>query len=196
MIGWLFKRFCTLAWSIRGWKIDPNLPEGIDRCVMLGAPHTSNWDMIYTIAAFVYLKIPYRFTIKKEWMRFPFNLLIIPLGGIGIDRSPKKEGEKRKSMVEAMVELFEQNNKLALVVTPEGTRSKRTEWKTGFYWVAHNSKVPIALSYLDYKERIGGIGKLIHTSGDMEADLKEIMAFYKHKNAKHPKNFSVDQRFE
>lgn len=125
-------------------------------------------------------------------MRFPFNLVFGPLGGIAIDRSPKKAGEERKSMTEAMVELFEKNKELAVMVTPEGTRSLRTKWKTGFYHVAVGAGVPIALGYLDYKKKEAGVGKIIYPSGDMQKDMREIMIFYKDISGKHPEKFSID----
>ena len=165
---------------------------GYERCVMIAAPHTSNWDFVFARAAFYLMDIPVRYTVKNDWMRFPFNLIFGPLGGIGIDRSPKIPGEERRSMTEAMIELFKQNEKLAVMVTPEGTRSLRTKWKTGFYHVAVGAQVPIALGYLDFKNKEAGVGKIILPSGDMQKDMKQIMDFYKNIKGKHPENFSVD----
>lgn len=162
---------------------------------MIAAPHTSNWDLVYALAAYDLMKIPVRFTIKKEWMRFPLNLIMRPLGAIGIDRSPKVKGEQRKSMTEAMTELFNGRENLNIMVTPEGTRSKREKWKTGFYYVALNSKVPIALGYLDYANKIAGVGKLIFPSGDIKKDMREIMDFYRNIKGKHPERFSLDLEF-
>ena len=99
-------------------------------------------------------------------------------------------------MVDAIADLFDKYDKIAVVVTPEGTRALRTEWKTGFYYIAVKAKVPIALGYLDYKNKIAGVGKLVYPSGDMDKDLKEIMAFYKTIPPKHPEKFSVDLRYE
>jgi hypothetical protein len=91
-----------------------------------------------------------------------------------------------------MIELFSQNKELAVMVTPEGTRSLRTKWKTGFYHVAVGAKVPIALGYLDYKNKEAGVGKIIWPSGDMAKDMREIMAFYQNIQGKHPEKFSID----
>ncbi len=180
---------------MNGWTVDTNTPDGTDRCVMIASPHTSNWDLPYMVRAFEILGIPLRFTIKNDWTKGPFGGMIEGVGGIGIDRSPKKPGEERLSMVEAMANLFTNNNNIAVVVTPEGTRGLRTEWKTGFYHVAVKAGVPIALGYLDYSKKEAGVGMIIHPSGDMEADLRKIMAFYNTKTAKHPEKFSVDQRY-
>jgi hypothetical protein len=98
-------------------------------------------------------------------------------------------------MTEAMIELFTQNNDLAVMVTPEGTRSLRTKWKTGFYHVAVGAKVPIGLGYLDYKNKVAGVGKIVIPSGDMQKDMREIMAFYKNIEGKHPEKFSIDKDY-
>lgn len=192
-------QFCTmiakLILKILGWKVQENMPKGIDRCVMIASPHTSNWDFIIAKCAFVVMGIPLKYTIKDSWFKFPFNYIFGPMGGIPIDRSPKKPGEKRPSTVQAMTDLFSKYDKLAVMVTPEGTRSLRTEWKTGFYYVAKNAGVPIGLGFLDYKEKLAGVGKLVYPSDDTEKDMKEIMAFYQTKNGKHPEKFSVDKRY-
>jgi len=178
-----------------GWRVQENMPEGIERCVMIASPHTSNWDFPIAKAAFILMGIPLKFTIKQSWFKFPFNLIFGPMGGIPINRTPKKPGEERPSTVEAMASLFEEYDKLAVMVTPEGTRSLRTEWKTGFYHVAKLAGVPIGLGFLDYKEKLAGVGKVIYPSDDMEKDLREIMAFYQTITGKHPEKFSVDTRY-
>ncbi|CAN5434334.1 lysophospholipid acyltransferase family protein [soil metagenome] len=186
------------AWfKFKGWEFDTaSMTEEAHNCVMIAAPHTSNWDLMYMMGSFGLLGIKIRFTIKNEWQNTPIISRIIEnLGAIWIDRSPKIGSTERKSMTEAMVDLFRANPRLTLVVTPEGTRAKRTEWKTGFYHVAVQAGVPIGLGYLDYKKKKAGVGKFIHPSGDMEKDLREIMAFYKTIHPRHPKDFSVDLRY-
>lgn len=180
---------------LMGWKVDPNLPPDVRKSVMIAAPHTSNWDFPYCRAAFSVLKIPVRFTIKDSWFKFPFNLIFGPLGGIPINRRPRKPGEERPSTTQAMADLFTDREELVVLVTPEGTRSLREEWKSGFYHVAKMANVPITLGYLDYEKKIAGVGKTIYPSDDMEKDMREIMDFYKHKAPKHPEKFSLDKRY-
>lgn len=193
MVAWFFRLFMKLA----GWKVDPNLPEGAHNSVMLAAPHTSNWDFPYTIAAFNILKIDVRYTIKKEFNVFLIGWILRKLGAIWIDRSPKAKGEKRLSMVDAMANLFEERNgkPLVVLVTPEGTRSLRTKWKTGFYHVALKANVPISMGYVDFENKVAGVGKLIHPTGDIEKDMREVMAFYSTKAPKIAENFSLDVRY-
>ena len=105
---------------ITGWNLDTNIPAETKRCIILAAPHTSNRDFWYTIASFAILGLKIRYTIKKEWMRFPFSIITKPLGGIAINRGPKKENEERLSHTEAMINLFRDNKELIIVITPEG----------------------------------------------------------------------------
>lgn len=179
-----------------GWQIQGTELSQHRRAVVVAAPHTSNWDMVYALATFDQVGLPVRFTIKREWLRFPFSLFLAPLGAIGIDRRPRSLGEARPSMVEAMVRLFEDNpGELAVIVTPEGTRSPREEWRTGFYHVARAANVPILLGYLDYQKRASGIGKVIWPTGDVEADMREIMDFYRDVAPRYPENFRLDHRY-
>ena len=186
------KLISKLIFKIFGWTFNDQVGGGFERSVMIAAPHTSNWDLVFARAAFYLMDIPVRYTVKQEWMRFPFSLIFGPLGAIAIDRSPKQAGQERKSMTEAMIDLFEQNKELSVMVTPEGTRALRTKWKTGFYHVAVGAKVPIGLGYLDYKKREAGVGKLIYPSGNMEKDMREIMDFYKNISPKFTDKFSID----
>lgn len=192
----MFVAFCKLMFRLRGWKLSNSLPlpEAMQRCVVIAAPHTSNWDAIYTIACFDMVGINWRFTIKKSWLKPPFGFLLKRFA-VGVDRSPRNPGEKRPSTVEAMAILFEEFQQLCMVVTPEGSRSLKKEWKTGFYHVAKLAQVPIALGYLDYTKKEAGLGKLVYPSDDMEADLQQIMSFYKNIMGKYPQNFSVDLRY-
>jgi 1-acyl-sn-glycerol-3-phosphate acyltransferase len=180
-----------LLFKLGKWKITHYLPNNIKKCVIVAAPHTSNWDFMYGIGALKIMKLKMRFTIKKEWMRFPFKGLMSSLGALPIDRTAIKTGEKKGS-VDAIADLFTNRDELCLMVTPEGTRARMEKWKTGFYYIALKAKVPIALGFLDYKTRTCGIDKIIYPTGDFKVDMKQIMDFYKNITAKHPQNFSVD----
>ena len=186
--------FCKRIFSATHWTVDENIPPEIKKCIIIAAPHTSNWDFWYTMASFAILQMRIRFTVKKEWMRFPFNLLMAPLGGIAIDRTSPSKDLPRKSFVEAMIQLFKENEELIILVTPEGTRSKRTKWKTGFYHIAVGAGVPICLGYVDYKNKKAGIAKTIYPS-DFQTDMREIMAFYQNIHPKFPDQFSIDTEF-
>lgn len=178
-----------LIYTFNGWKVKGQLPPDVKKCVMLAAPHTSNYDLVYALVGLKKLNVKVQFTIKKEWLRFPFGMFIKPLGAIGIDRGPKKD--ERISMVDAMADLFEGKDELTILVTPEGTRKNVKKWKSGFYYVAEKANVPIALGYLDYKNKISGIGPVIYPCGDYEKDLRQIQEFYATIPAKFPEKFGV-----
>lgn len=179
-----------------GWTLNPDLPDEMNRCVMIAVPHTSNWDFLYMRVGFFLLGVPLKFTIKDSWMKFPLNLFMGPMGGIGVNRKPKAPGEERPSITEVMTNIFKERDRIAMMITPEGSRSKREHWKMGFYHTAKAANVPIVCGYLDYEKKEGGLGLVLHPSDDMDADLRKIMAFYKNIPGKRPENFSPDIRYD
>jgi len=191
----LFENLAEKALKLMGWETDNHWPENLSQCVMIAAPHTSNWDALYARLALKALGVNVRITIKDSYMQFPLGPFVRAMGGIGIDRRPKQAGEPRPSMVQVMTDLFKQHPELVMLVTPEGTRARQEQWKTGFYYVAVNAGVPIALAYMDYEQKKAGVGKIIHPTGNFEEDMAEIMDFYAGIQAKFPKEFSVDQRY-
>ena len=191
----MIRHFVKFIFWCFGWTIDFNIPKEAQRSVMIAAPHTSNWDALWTRLAFFVLQIPVKIAIKDYWTKFPMGILIKPMGGLGINRAPKDPNKPRKSQVEQMADFFEKYERIALVIAPEGSRSLRTEWKMGFYFVAKKANVPITFGYLDYAKKLAGVGGPVYPSDDMEADLQQIMDFYKNIKGKYPEYFSVDQRY-
>jgi 1-acyl-sn-glycerol-3-phosphate acyltransferase len=191
----MFGYVCYLYNLLSGWGKKPILPKGIERCVVIVAPHTSNFDLVHMLGAFTMYGLPLRFAIKKSWTKVPYGWIMRPLGAIGIDRKPQNAGEKRKSVVEAMVNLFDEHEELIVAIAPEGTRSLRENWKTGFYHVAKQANIPIMLGYLNYEKKEAGIGKVIMPTDNMEEDMRQIMEFYSDCSPRNPKKFSLDTRF-
>ncbi len=191
----MFEKLAEQSLAAMGWELDNHWPDDLEQCVMIAAPHTSNWDALYARLALKALGVNVRITIKDSYMKLPFGPFVRAMGGIGIDRRPKQEGDPRPSMVQLMTDLFKVHPKLVMLVTPEGTRSKQEQWKTGFYHVAVNAGVPIALAYMDYEKKKTGVGKVVYPTGDYEKDMHEIMEFYAQIAGKIPENFSVDTRY-
>jgi 1-acyl-sn-glycerol-3-phosphate acyltransferase len=190
----MIRQLCIWIFKWTGWKTAVTLPPQIKKCIIIAAPHTSNWDFWYCMATFAIYRLRIRFTVKKEWMRFPFTLLMKPLGAIAIDRTARGPGNERPSFVDAMAELFNTHDELIIVITPEGTRSKNEKWKTGFYQVAKAANVPILMGYIDYKKKVAGLANLMYVS-DFETDMKKIMDFYSTIHPKFPDKFSIDTTF-
>lgn len=172
---WIFKLF----FQLKGWKVVGEAPK-LKKYVMLAAPHTSNWDFIYALAAFYILDIPVKYTIKKELFFFPLGMLLRVMGGIAIDRNNKG------GMVGHMVELFTKKEELVILITPEGTRSYSPQWKKGFYYVALGANLPVVLGYLDYGKKHAGIGPVIYLSLDFEGDIEKMKEFYRNIQPRFP----------
>jgi 1-acyl-sn-glycerol-3-phosphate acyltransferase len=170
---------------IFGWKVINNLPPEIKKCVVTMAPHTSNWDFLLGWIGYGSLGINSTYLIKKEAFFFPLGPLLKALGAIPVDRKSKN------NVVHQVVDLINNSESMFLTITPEGTRSLNRNWKRGYYYIAENANVPLALGFLDYEKKIGGIGQMFTPTGDYDSDLKVIENFYKNKIALHPENFSL-----
>ncbi|MEM9984787.1 MAG: 1-acyl-sn-glycerol-3-phosphate acyltransferase [Bacteroidota bacterium] len=178
------------------WRINPNVPdEALNRSVMIAAPHTSGWDFFYTMATFDQLGVPMRFAAKNELNRPILGPMLEKMGVVWIDRS-KTSGEREgKSYVDLMAEVFDHHEKMVMLIAAEGSRSRRTKWKSGFYHIAKKAGVPITLGYLDYEKKEAGIGPAIYPSEDQAADMRKIMEFYRPIQGRHPKLFALDERY-
>lgn len=174
-MGWI----SMILLKLLGWRVESNIPK-IKKMVIIAAPHTSNWDLPYTLFTAFILKTGIYWMGKDAIFKKPFRRLFMWLGGIPIDRSCSH------SIVNQSIEQFNKRNRLALAIAPSGTRTKVTHWKTGFYHIAVGAKVPIALGFLDYKRKIAGFGAAIHPTGDLEADMARIRDFYKDITGKYP----------
>jgi 1-acyl-sn-glycerol-3-phosphate acyltransferase len=179
------KLFANLILRLAGWKVAGGLPPGIKKCVVIVAPHTSMWDFVVGRLAFTVLGIRVKFLIKKEAFKKGLGPLLKRLGGIPIDRS------KSNNMVDQVAELFQHYESLYIAITPEGTRSLVTNWKRGYYYIALRAKVPIILGFLDYKEKRCGLDRIMIPSGNYEEDFKQIEAFYRGRQGKHPGKFNL-----
>jgi len=160
-----------LLLKIIGWKaIGKELEK--QRFVLIGAPHTSNWDFPLMLMVVLKLRLRVFWLGKHTLFSFPFGWLMRWLGGIPINRS------KSHNVVNEIVGHYRNNEDLVVLVPPERTRSKVDNWKTGFYHIANNAGVPILLGYVDAGNKEAGLADFYNPSGDLEADMLEIRAFY------------------
>ncbi len=177
------KHLSLFIYKICGWKFIGHATKEMDKCVMIVAPHTSIWDFVWGRLGLWILQLNARFIIKKEFFKPPFGTLMKKLGGIPVDRG------KKNNLVQAVVNEFEKNKKLTVVVTPEGTRKYTRRFKRGFYEIALAANVPIVLAFVDYKRKEGGVGPIVYPSGDYEKDVAVIRKFFADKGAKFPENY-------
>jgi len=167
--------------SILGWKIDIVLPEE-KKFVLIGAPHTSNWDFPFALLTFFTIDLKIFWVAKIQMFKGPLYPLFTSLGGIPVDR------EATTGFIEQIAERFNQTDEMVLTIAPEGSRSKREYWKSGFYHIALTANVPICLGYIDYKSKKIGFAKVVHPTGDIEADMNIIAEFYSDMKGKQIKN--------
>ncbi len=183
LMYWLSRGVMRLS----GWRLVGTAPT-VPKYVLIAAPHTSNWDFPVT------LMICFALRLKVYWMGksslFPPLLggIMRWLGGIPVDRS------RAGNLVQGTVDAFNKAERLTVIVPPEGTRSKVTHWKTGFYYIAQGAGVPIALGYLDFRKKEGGIGRMFQPTGDIAADMVEIQAFYTGITGKNPGAFNASSK--
>ncbi|MGQ1929197.1 1-acyl-sn-glycerol-3-phosphate acyltransferase [Ornithobacterium rhinotracheale] len=177
----------SLAFALTGWKLKNDLDiSKIHSCVLVCAPHTSNWDFFYAVMAFWKLGIPMKLFIKDSWTKPWYGFVIKWLGGIGVDRS------KRNNLTDYAGELLKNSPEgLFLINSPEATRSFSPRWKKGFYYIAQKGGVPIVLAFCDYKKKEAGIGKIIDpATHSVEETLKIAEDFYRDVAPKFPENFN------
>lgn len=177
----LLRLISVLMLKLIGWKTRGE-PLQHQRCVLIGAPHTSNWD--FPLMLMVVLKLKLRVFWMGKHTLFPFGLgwFMKWLGGIPIDRSAAH------NVVGETVRQYTENDELIVLIPPEGTRKKVDRWKTGFYHIANLAAVPILLGYVDASIKEAGFADFYSPSGDIERDMVEIRAFYAEKQGLNPQN--------
>ncbi len=173
-----------------GWKFDLPPADDLKRlhhCVLIEAPHTSIYDFLLGAACVWRMGLNARFFIKKEFFVFPLRHFLKWSGALPIDR-----GNKNNHMVDKAVEAFGKNDDFTVIITPEGTRKQVKRFKRGFYEIATNANVPIAITYINYKTRHMGVGPLIMPSGDFDADMRIILDFYSKVAPRNDKGWNIE----
>lgn len=166
-----------------GWQLFGQKPD-LGKFIIIVAPHTSNWDFfiggLYLNARGIKSKV----LIKKEVFFFPLGLIFKMIGGIPVDRY------KRNNISEQMVDLFNRSKKMTLIITPEGTRKKVSNWKKGFHRIAKQANIPVILAFIDYGRKTVGINKVFELTNDIDADMIRLKKYYKNIIPKYPRKFS------
>ncbi|WP_242094035.1 1-acyl-sn-glycerol-3-phosphate acyltransferase [Aestuariivivens sediminicola] len=178
---WLAK---FIYFKILGWKIVGNTnfsKDSIKKAVIIGVPHTSWHDFYIGILLRTVLNIKVHFVGKKELFVFPLGWILRSLGGSPIDRHTKE------NKVNAIAKLFGEKKEFRMAMAPEGTRKKVTKWRTGFYYIAKEAKVPIIMFTLDFKNKQNKISEPFYPTEDMESDFNYMYDFFKGVQGKIPK---------
>jgi 1-acyl-sn-glycerol-3-phosphate acyltransferase len=189
IINTLLRHFSIIFLRLSGWKIEGQLPAEPSKCVFIAAPHTSNWDLPYTLMVAFTLRLNIYWMGKASIFQFPFGSVMRWLGGIAVNR------EQSNNLVAVSAQtLIEADGPVQLVIPPEGTRSKTRYWKTGFYYIALEAKVPILMAYMDYSRKISGIDPLLIPTGNIENDMQVVKNFYASFKGKNADQFLVTSK--
>lgn len=168
-------------WAVSRWKLvteaAPDRPT-----VLIGAPHTSNWDFVFMLAIAWKLDMHIRWLGKKSLFTGWRGPIMTRLGGIPVDRDAPGR------VVEEVVARIRAGEVFGLVVTPDGTRKGHSHWKSGFYRIARETGLPVTLGYVDRTTMTVGLGPTIELTGDVTADMDRIRAFYADKSGAVPEN--------
>jgi 1-acyl-sn-glycerol-3-phosphate acyltransferase len=167
--GWLGRVLGRLVLVAMRWRVEGELPN-LGKFVVIAAPHTSNWDFVVGIAAKLALALGVRWLGKDSLFAQPFSGIMRALGGIPVDRATSH------NVVMSMVGEFERRDRFVLAVAPEGTRATVERWRTGFYQIALGARVPIVIVALNWQQRALQIGPPFVTTGDVDADLRELQS--------------------
>lgn len=162
-----------------GWKVQGDA-GAFGKYVCIAAPHTSNWDFPFMLAAAYVLGVRASWMGKHTLFAPPWGWFFRGLGGIPVDRGAPQ------SLVTQMAERFRRSDEFVLALAPEGTRGKVAFWKSGFYRIAVESGVPLGLGFLDYDRKLCGLGPYVTPTGNVREDMDKIRAFYQNVRGKRP----------
>lgn len=174
------QRLCRFILRCIGWKIVGELPA-TKKFILIVAPHTSNWDLVIGLLGRYSVGGKFYFFAKHQVFFFPLGQLLKAMGGIPLDRTV------HHNFVERVVQMYKEKDEFVIGLAPEGTRSPVKRWKTGFYYIAEQAKIPIALIGFDYPKKEIIIREPFFTSGDIEKDFKEMLTFFRTIHGKRPK---------
>lgn len=167
-----------------GWTVNVTVPD-YPKCIICVAPHTSNWDFVLGKLTYASIGRKAGFLMKSSWFFFPLGYIFRAMGGIPVYRKKKKG-----SLVDQLVDRFNSSERLAIAITPEGTRSRNPKWHTGFLQIAYRANIPILIGVLDYGKKTITIDNVMIPSGDTAEDLRAIQKVYDASQAKYPEKFA------
>jgi 1-acyl-sn-glycerol-3-phosphate acyltransferase len=181
LLRWLGKAILRLS----GWRLELNLPD-TPKFIIIAAPHTSNWDFVYGMAAILALDLDIHWYAKHTLFQGVWGGFFRALGGLPVDRSAAGQ------LVAQTTRIFAEHEQLIIALAPEGTRRHVPKWKRGFYHMARAAGVPVVTACLDYGRRVCGTGPVFVPTGDWDADMAPVFAYYRSVRARRPELFGMD----
>ncbi len=181
------QRLTRGIWKVTGWRFVGDPPTETAG-IMIGAPHTSNWDYVAMLMINWHAGLTPKFLGKLELFKFPLGILTRATGGIPVDRA------NPYALVPELVRRVDAGEKFFLVIAAEGTRTKKKFWKSGFYRLAQQTGMPISLGFIDRASKTAGFGPTFHVTGNVAADMDILREFYADKGGVHPEK-KTEPRF-
>tara|TARA_Y100001949_G_scaffold158201_1_gene148256 strand:- start:71 stop:616 length:546 start_codon:yes stop_codon:yes gene_type:complete len=176
----MMRLFFLLCFKLFGWTTKGELPD-LKKFVLIVAPHTSMMDYFVGVAARSIFRLKSNYLAKDSLFKVPIVGWFLRItGGYAVDRS------KNTGMVDQVIELFNTKERFVLTITPEGTRKPVTKWKTGFYWIAVKSKIPIVMVGFDYEKKFVEMRPPFYPTGHIDADMETMLAYFRTIKGKHP----------
>jgi 1-acyl-sn-glycerol-3-phosphate acyltransferase len=175
------QKLARLAFRLSGWRMVGEAPS---TGILVGAPHTSNWDFVLMLMVMWQAGVPPRVLVKKELFRGPLGWFLRATGGVPIDR--RNPG----TVVRELVAEARTGAPFLLILAAEGTREKTDYWKSGFYRIAQQTGLPLTLGFVDGPTKTAGIGPTFSPTGDVAADMDLVRAFFADKHGVHPEKRS------
>ncbi|MEO1252599.1 MAG: lysophospholipid acyltransferase family protein [Pseudomonadota bacterium] len=175
----IYRTASAAGFHLAGWRFEGKIPDA-DKFLVVAAPHTSNWDLPIMLGIAAHFRRRLHWVGKASLFKPPFGGVMRALGGVPVERGAGA------NFVSDIVDEFRARERFVIGILPEGTRQKVREWRSGFYHIAQGAGVPIVLGFVDYARKAAGVGGVIEPSGDYEADLARIKAFYAGVTGKHP----------
>ncbi len=173
--------------KLAGWKVDISVPD-FPKSIICVAPHTSNWDFILGKLAYWSVGRKAGFLMKESWFFWPLGYLFRSIGGIPVPRGNKRKG----SLVDFLIEKYNNSECLNIAITPEGTRSRTSKWHTGFLYIAYSASVPVVLGVIDFHNKEIFIRDVLSLTGNVDADITRVKEYYKGFIGKYPEKFTTE----
>ena len=173
--------------KILGWKTVGGIaPE--NKCIIIGAPHTSSWDFIISWLYYSSLGGTANILTKKEFFFWPAGYILRSMGGIPTDRS------KGANVIRQTIQQFNEREYMHLAISPEGTRKRTKKWKAGFHIIAKEANIPIYLGSYDWGKKIVTLGDKFELTDNAKDDIKRMKDYYREKGVKgkFPEMFTTD----
>jgi 1-acyl-sn-glycerol-3-phosphate acyltransferase len=180
----VIKKLSASLLFLLGWRLEKNIPD-TKKVIIIGAPHTSNWDFPLALLAMSALGMRFFWIGKHTLFKEPFGTVLRAIGGIPVNR------QVRDGFINDIVSAFTTADQLTLGIAPEGTRSKKDHWKGGFYHIAVQANIEICLGFIDYPSKTIGLGPTLRPTRDIVHDFALIKTFYQDKKGKHPQQQST-----